>query len=85
MRAGMTMLQDSDGMYFTGANPRQSWVLFNMLKWQRGQNKTCKIMFSSPSAAMMLGIGSDAIGAANNSQFYQHETVAYLNSATNFW
>lgn len=85
VRAGMTINRDADGMFFTGNNPWSSWVKFESLGWQRGQNLTCEWIFTSPLSFMMIGIGSTATNEASTSQWNQGETLAYFNSATNFW
>lgn len=83
-RAGMDMFRDADGMWFTGANPWSSWVKFENLWWTRGDSKTIQWVFSSPTAAIMIGIGSDATNESSTAQYNQAEMVAYFTSATSF-
>lgn len=84
-RAGMSLSRDASGMFFTGLNPWQSWVKFELFTWNRGEDKTLQWIFTNPTAAMMIGIGSNATNETSNSQFSQMENEAYFNSATNFW
>lgn len=84
-RSGMAINRDANGMYFTGSNPWQSWVKFEKYKWNRGQNKTIEWVFSRPSSAMMLGIGSDATDETSSSQYSQAENQAYFNNSNNLY
>lgn len=84
-RAGMAMLRDVNGMFFTGSNPWSSWVKFESLAWNRGDGKTLQWIFSSPTSFMMIGIGSNATNETNTAQYAQAEIEAYFNSATSFW
>lgn len=85
VRTGMNILRDANGMYFSGATTWSSWVKFESLGWQRGENKTLSMIFTRPDNNMMIGIGSDATDETSTSQFAQAENEAYFNSTTNFW
>lgn len=82
---GMNILQDSEGMHFTGANPWSSWVKFEGMTWQRGQNKKLEWVFTSPTASMMVGIGSDATNETATAQYKQGETLAYFQNSSFMW
>ena len=84
-RSGMLLVRDSNGISFTGANPWQSWVKLEYLKWTRGQNKTLQWIFSKPTSNMMIGIGSDATNENDNAQYQQAEIEAYFNNTDSFW
>lgn len=84
-RTGMSMSRDAQGMSFSGLNPWGSWVKFESLGWTRGFGTSLEWIFTSPVAAMMIGVGSDATDEASNSQFFQAETVAYFQNANTFW
>ncbi len=84
-RAGMSMTRDANGMYFTGSNPWSSWVKFENLAWARGSGQTLEWIFTTPTAAMMIGIGSDATDETSTTQYYQSELVVYLQNASTMW
>jgi len=77
-RAGMTMVQDADGMSFNNANPWSSWAKFEFLQWTRGELKTCEWVMTAATAAMMIGIGSTNTNETSTAQYYQQETLAYI-------
>lgn len=85
VRSGMSVGRDTDGMFFNGGNPWASWVKFESLQWNRGENKTLQWIFTGPTANMMIGIGSNATDENNNAQYGQAENEAYFTNATNFW
>lgn len=85
MRSGMTVERDSNGMYFNGGNPWNSWVKFNSLLWNRTDNYTCQIIFTRPDSFMMVGIGSVNTNETNSAQYSQAEIQAYFNGNNNFW
>ena len=84
-RSGMSMSRDGNGMFFSGANPWSSWVKFESLAWNRGDNKTIQWVFTTPTSSMMIGIGSNATNETSTSQFSQAEVQAYFQSATTLW
>lgn len=84
-KAGMSMSRDANGMYFDGATPWTSWVKFESLGWTRGEGRSIEWIMTNPTAAMMIGIGSDATDESNSAQYSQGETLAYLNSSTTLW
>lgn len=83
-RNGMSLSRDSDGMWFTGANPWTSWVKFESLWWPRGELRMLEWVFNAPTASIMIGIGSDATNEAATSQYNQMENQAYFSSAAYF-
>ena len=83
--SGMTLVRNVDGMYFTGANPWSSWVKFESLGWNRGDENTLEWIFTTPNGAMMIGIGSDATNESSTAQYGQAEVLAYFTNASNFW
>lgn len=85
VRSGMSVGRDADGMFFNGGNPWASWVKFESLQWNRGENKTLQWIFTGPTANMMIGIGSNATNETNTAQYAQAEVQAYFTNATNFW
>jgi len=85
VRPGITVNRDAQGMFFTGNNPWASWVKFESLKWNRGENKTLQWIFTSPLNFMMIGIGSENTDENSTSQFSQAEIQAYFNTSVNFW
>ena len=84
-RAGMAMSRDANGMFFTGSNPWSAWVKFESLGWTRGANSILEWIFTQPTAAMMIGIGSTATNETSNSQFAQAEVQAYFSASTTLW
>lgn len=84
-RAGMGMSRDANGMFFTGSNPWSSWVKFENLAWNRGDNKTLQWIFTKPTNTMMIGIGSDVTDETNTAQYQQAETEAYFQNSTTMW
>ena len=84
-RSGITVSRDANGMSFSGLSPWSSWVLFNKLKFQDGDDSITEFIFNNPTAAMMIGIGSDGITANSSGQYYQHEVLAYFQNATRFY
>jgi len=84
-RSGMSLSRDANGMSFAGSSPWSSWVKFEFLQWNRGDNSTLEWVFTAPDGAMMIGIGSDATNESSTSQYSQAEVEAYFNSSTNFW
>ena len=56
----MSLTRDANGMSFAGSTPWSSWVKFESLGWTRGTNQTVSWVFTTPTGAMMIGIGSDA-------------------------
>ncbi len=84
-RSGMNMVQDANGMYFTGADPWASWVKFESLGWTRGTNKTLEWIMTNPTSSMMIGISSDAINEDYNLQYIQGEMYAYYQNPTKFF
>ena len=81
----MTAVRDGGGMYFTGASPWGSWAKFEILTWNRGENKTLEWITSSLDGNMMMGIGSTATNESNTAQYSQAEVEVYFSGATNFW
>lgn len=84
-RSGMNLARDAGGMYFTGSSPWSSWVKFESLGWTRGQNKTLEWIFTSPSGAMMIGVGSTAANESSTAQYAQAEVLAYFSGSTTLW
>jgi len=84
-QSSMGIVRDANGMNFTGANPWTSWVKFEIYPWTRGDNRTLEWILTPPTAAMMIGIGSDATNETSTAQYAQAECEAYINSTTNFW
>ena len=84
-RSGMSIVRDGLGMNFAGANPWGSWVKFESLMFKRGDDKSVTWIMSNPTSAMMIGIGSDATDENNNAQYYQMETLPYLQNSNKFW
>ena len=84
-KAGNTIIRTPNGMSFAGLNPWGSWVKFESLKWQRGQNKTYQIIFTRPENFMMVGVGSTATDENSGSQWNQAETLAYFTDPLTFW
>lgn len=85
MQSTLTMQRDVNGISFTGANPWTSWVKLEKYQFTRASNSTLQWIFTNPTAAMMIGIGSTATNETNTAQYQQAETEAYFNSATSFW
>lgn len=81
-RSGMALVRDANGMYFTGLNPWSSWVKFESLGWARGTDQTLEWIFTNPTAAMMIGIGSDATNETSTAQFREAEVEAYFQNST---
>ena len=84
-RTGMSLLRDTNGMYFTGLNPWGSWVKFESLGWTRGTNQTTQWIFTRPDNFMMIGIGSDATNEVSNSQWREAEVQIYFQNANTMW
>lgn len=84
-RTGMSVIRDATGMSFSGSNPWSSWVKFESLAWQRGQNKAVQWIMTAPNSAMMIGITSNATNETNTAQYAQSEINAYFTNANNLW
>lgn len=85
IQSAMTVGRDTDGMFFNGTNPWSSWVKFSDDTWTRGDNNTLQWIFTRPTAAMMIGIGSTSTDETSTAQYYQGEVMLYLSSSTNVW
>jgi len=84
-RAGMAMSRDANGMFFTGSSPWSAWVKFESLGWARGSNSTLEWIFTQPTGAMMIGIGSTATNEVSTTQYAQAEVEAYFSASTTLW
>ena len=79
-RDTMTLVQNDEGIMFEGENPFNSWVKFEFLKWNRGENKTLKFIFTITQKLMAIGIGSTDTGEAEDTvYYYEPELQIYLN------
>lgn len=85
VQSAMTVGRDADGMFFNGTNPWSSWVKFSDDTWSRGANNTLQWIFTRPTAAMMIGIGSTSTNETSTAQYYQGEVMIYISSSTNVW
>lgn len=84
-RGGMSLNRSTTGMKFNGGNPWSSWVKFESLKWNRGENKTLQWIMDTPTANMMIGIGSDSTDENSGAQYIQGEVLAYFTNSNSFW
>jgi len=55
------------------------------MAWTRGQNKTVEWVFTRPSSAMMIGIGSTATNETSTAQYIQAEVEIYFQNSTSMW
>lgn len=87
MKTGMSVQRDVNGMYFTGSSPWSSWVKFerNDFQWARGDNRSLDWIFTRPTSAMMIGIGSSQTSETSTSQYTQAETLVYFSNSTSMW
>ena len=76
------------GMSFSGLGPWGSWIKFESMAWNRGDNKRLQIILTSPndtSGSMMAGIFSDQTNEASTQQYYQGEVLAYFQNLNIVW
>lgn len=84
MRDGMSFTRTQEGLFFQGSAPWSSWARFvgdnDDWVWNRRLKKTLNwiVLIKVDS---MVGIGSRASNPASRAQYYQGETLVYLNNA----
>lgn len=83
-RAGMNLVRNANGMYFTGQNPWNSWVKFESEQFTRGSGTTVEWIFRF-DGAFMVGISPLTNDEGSGSQFVEGSVMSYFNNANNFW
>jgi len=73
----MSLSRDAKGMYFSGRQPWEAGVKFELLKWSREENKTLEFIVEGIEDSLMIGIGSDQTDERDRRQYEQAELVAY--------
>jgi hypothetical protein len=81
--ATMTMVRDSNGMYFTGENPWGSWAKFESEQFTRGTGQTVEWIFAT-DGNMMLGVSGLTTDESSASQWQQGGVMGYFASGTSF-
>lgn len=83
-RAGMNMVRNANGMYFTGQNPWNSWVKFESCQYTRGTGTKVEFIMRV-DGAMMIGISGLTTNEGSTTQYIEGAVLAYFSSSTNLW
>lgn len=83
-RDSMSLVRDSEGLYFRGEKPFASWVKIEFLKWKRGEGKTLKMVFAGTNGIYHIGIGSNEIDEKSRTLYFGAELMVYMSDRSLF-